>query len=178
MVRLAKCQNVISKLTTIVLPEDICVSQCAVIRDPLLGLFRTMLIATFAVWVIHTFFLKEDQFQLEIAPTVFRSFWASSGHLSSKKAEVEQGLLPYYCNSKHFHWSSTGTLHHDFICLTGSYSEMHYLGESTIFFPTHIDQKTSKQTRCAETNMTAFCSEQDVTHRWKNNSYTGLCSCS
>jgi len=164
MVRLAKFQNMIKKLTTIILPEDIRVSQCAVIRDPLLGFFRTILTVGFAVWVTYTFVLKEDQFQLEITPTIFRSFWASSGQLSSKKAEVEHGLLPDYCTDQQYHWSSTGTLHHDFICLTGSYDEMHHLGESTIFFATHIDQKTSKQTRCIDTNMTAFCTEQDVMH--------------
>jgi len=55
---------------------------------------------------------------------------------------------------------------------------MHTLGESTIFFSTHMDQKTTKQIRCVDANMVSFCTEQGVQHLWQNNSVTGVCSCS
>jgi hypothetical protein len=164
MVQLAKFQNTIYKLFGIIAPEEVYVSQAAVIKDPHLGFLRTLLLIAFAVYVSWSFLLQDDPFQHEVTPTAFRSFWASPGQLSLKKAEVERGLLPDYCTNPVYYWSSTGTLHHDFICITGSYNEMHHLGETTIFFPTHVDQRTTKQTRCKETNMTAFCEEQGVQH--------------
>lgn len=157
-------RKAVDKGISVISPEDVCVSQCAVIRDPYLGLIQTILRIVFIAYIAYTFLLKEDPFMLEVTPTTFRSFWASSGLLSSKKAEIEQNILPDYCRSHKYHWSSTSTLHHDFICLTGASSEMHHLGESSIFFSTHMDQKTTKQTSCVGTNMTAFCSEQGLLH--------------
>jgi len=85
------------------MPEEVLAPKNAIIMNPVVGLSQRLLQLGFVIYVAWTFFVRTDPFMREVVPTSFRSFWASSGGLNAKKAEVEQGLVPSYCDDPHYH---------------------------------------------------------------------------